>query len=80
MNLVTFKGLHFTPVLLRATDSWLGSRGYVQDIMIQNLKSIKNVKIYSCGSNEMIQAAKSKLSYSGLSEKNFYFDAFVATN
>ena len=73
-------GLHFIPVLSRATDSWLGSRGYVQDIMIQNLESIKNIKIYSCGSNEMIQAAKSKLSKSGLSEKNFYSDAFVATN
>lgn len=75
-----FTNLHFTPVLSRGSDKWVGSRGYVQDIMMKNLKDITNIKIYSCGSNAMIEAAKSKIISFGLPEKNFYSDAFVASN
>jgi CDP-4-dehydro-6-deoxyglucose reductase, E3 len=72
--------LHFIPVLSRATDNWTGSRGYVQDAMMQDIETMANLKIYSCGSNLMIQAAKSKVTNFGLPEEHFCSDAFVASN
>lgn len=51
--------------------------GYVQDVALKTLESLKEVSVYACGSNAMIQSAKQKFVEAGLPENRFYSDAFV---
>ena len=45
----------------------------------KDIKNIQNVQIYACGSNAMIMSAKESLASLGISTKNFFSDAFIAT-
>jgi len=69
----------FTPVLSRPSGNWSGAKGYVQEILLNYKQDLKNAVVYACGSNNMIQSAKSLLIASGLSSRNFYADAFVSS-
>lgn len=72
--------LKYIPVLSRASVQWNGERGYVQDMVIKENIPLSNTQVYACGSNNMIEAAKAILIEKGLNRKNFFSDAFVATN
>lgn len=73
--------VNFIPILSRGSSSWSGERGYVQDILLKNKKiSLESTQVYACGSENMIHDAKERLTQNGLSERNFYSDAFVSTN
>lgn len=72
--------LTYVPVLSRGSKEWNGERGYVQEILIKYNISLTNAQVYACGSNEMIESAKKLLIEEGLSNKNFFSDAFLATN
>ncbi len=69
----------FFPVLSRPGSDWAGAVGYVQDVLCNFYKSFSNAVVYACGSDAMIHSAKAKLVNAGLSDKNFYSDAFVAS-
>ena len=71
--------INFKPVLSRADEFWAGARGHVQDVMLQNQTNIENVQIYACGSDAMIRSSQVKAEANGLSEKNFFSDAFVVS-
>ena len=70
----------FIPVLSQAADGWDGERGYVQDVLFRSNVITSQTYIYSCGSEAMINATKSKALSAGLTEENFYSDSFVASN
>lgn len=72
--------LNYIPVLSRASEDWEGEKGYIQDILIKKNIPLDNAQVYACGSNTMIESAKKLLTEKGLNKKNFFSDAFVATN
>jgi CDP-4-dehydro-6-deoxyglucose reductase len=69
--------LRYVPVLSRAPVDWTGCRGHVQHSLLREKTDLTNTVVYACGSNAMIQSAKSELTEAGLSVKRFYSDAFV---
>ena len=72
--------LKYIPVLSRAEDGWNGEKGYVQDIVLNSGIDLKNAQVYACGSNNMIDSAKKILVQNGLNIKQFFSDAFLASN
>jgi CDP-4-dehydro-6-deoxyglucose reductase len=72
--------LTYVPVLSRGSEDWNGERGYVQEILIKYNIPLINAQVYACGSNDMIESAKKLLIEKGLNNKNFFSDAFLATN
>jgi CDP-4-dehydro-6-deoxyglucose reductase len=71
--------LKYVPVLSRATSNGLGVSGYVQHAMLSQAPDLGNTVVYACGSNAMIQSAKTALAEAGLDEGRFYSDAFVCS-
>ena len=77
-----FKNLNikYIPVLSKAENDWNGSKGYVQDIVLNQQIDLENSQVYACGSNDMIKSAKELFIKNNLKENNFFSDAFVQTN
>lgn len=71
--------LRFVPVLSRAEDSWAGSRGHVQDVLLDERANLRHTAVYACGSSQMIQDARVTLGARELHERHFHFDAFVSS-
>ena len=69
--------IKFYPVVSRKNDAWKGQYGYVQDVALEVSKDIQKNNVYACGASEMINSAKVSFIKAGLSEKDFYADAFV---
>ena len=74
-----FKGVvEFVSVFSREAPA--GARkGYVQQALAQDFKSLDGLSVYACGSPEMIHDARSLLVGNGLQENRFYSDAFLAS-
>lgn len=72
--------IKYIPVLSRETDNWSGEKGYVQDVVLKLGIKLDDAQVYACGSNDMIQSAKTILLKKSLKENNFFSDAFVQTN
>ena len=79
-ELNAISNLNYIPVLSRASENWNGEKGYIQEIVLKSGIDLKNAQVYACGSNNMIVSAKKTLVKNGLNIKNFFSDAFVATN
>ena len=79
-ELNAISNLTYIPVLSRASENWKGEKGYVQKIVVKSGIDLTNAQVYACGSNNMIESAKKTLVENGLNIKNFFSDAFVATN
>jgi len=67
----------FYPIISRKDDEWKGQVGYVQDVALRISDSARKVNVYACGASEMINSAKFSFVGAGLSESDFYSDAFV---
>ena len=67
----------FYPILSRKDDNWKGEIGYVQDVALRISDNARKINVYACGAPEMINSAKASFVKSGLSENDFYSDAFV---
>ena len=70
----------FYPIISKNDDYWNGEIGYVQDVALKVLGNIKNINIYACGAIEMINSARISFVSAGLSENDFYSDAFVQSS
>jgi CDP-4-dehydro-6-deoxyglucose reductase len=66
----------FEPVLSRASESWAGRRGHVQDAIAQDFANLSTHSIYMCGSPVMIADAKSRFLARGASMDHIYSDGF----
>jgi CDP-4-dehydro-6-deoxyglucose reductase len=71
--------IKYFPVLSREENS-LSESGHVQNVLLSKNIELKESVVYACGSNDMIQEAKVKLTENGLPDDNFYSDAFVTSN
>jgi len=79
-NVADIPGSHtYIPVLSRPSEDWTGSRGYVQDVLLETKPDLSNVAVYACGSDAMIHSAKTCLVQAGLPVNCFYSDAFVSS-
>lgn len=67
----------YVPVLSRASDSWTGRRGYVQDAVLADLPDLSEHAVYLCGSPMMIADAKVAFLCCGASMDHIYADSFV---
>ncbi|MDB5819213.1 MAG: CDP-6-deoxy-L-threo-D-glycero-4-hexulose-3-dehydrase reductase, partial [Rhizobacter sp.] len=72
--------LRYVPVLSRAGDDWAGARGHVQDVMLAESPLLAHTVVYACGSDVMIENARSRLVEAGLPSKGFYSDAFLSSS
>ncbi len=70
-------GHRFVPVLSRATTTWTGASGYVQNALLATQPDLAHTAVYACGSDTMIHTAKASLLAAGLPDKRFFADAFV---
>jgi len=75
----TALNLKFVPVLSRADGLWQGKVGYIQDVFIADDMGYLDMKVYACGSLQMIESAHQKLVQAGLDDKYFHSDAFVSS-
>ena len=67
----------FKRVLSRSSDG--DAKGYVQNACLDDVADFQNTQVYACGSNAMIEDARSLLVKAGLEETDFYSDAFVCS-
>jgi CDP-4-dehydro-6-deoxyglucose reductase len=72
-------GQRYVPVLSRAGHDWGGARGHVQDAFLANQPELSKTLVYACGSEAMIENARTTLLKAGLSETRFFSDAFVSS-
>jgi CDP-4-dehydro-6-deoxyglucose reductase, E3 len=68
----------FKPVLSREHGSD-GYMGYIQDLVVNEVKNFSDVVVYACGSSAMISQSQNVLCKAGLPQSSFYSDAFVAS-
>lgn len=69
--------VNVTKICSKPTQDWTGETEYVQNVAIQKQPGLVDCAVYACGSNDMIQSAKQLFTEAGLSENQFYSDAFV---
>jgi CDP-4-dehydro-6-deoxyglucose reductase len=80
LDVAAIPGNHvFIPVLSRATSSWAGARGYVQQALLEVQPNLSKAAVYACGSDAMIHSARLAMFEAGLPSKRFYSDAFVSS-
>ena len=72
--------VEYIPVLSRSNENWIGKKGYVQNILLEQKINLTNAQIYACGSNAMIESARKLLIENSLPANQFYSDAFICTN
>jgi CDP-4-dehydro-6-deoxyglucose reductase len=71
--------VHFIPVLSRSGEQWKGAKGYVQDAIILENINISDSVFYACGSENMIKDSREVVLEKGLSDDEFYSDAFISS-
>lgn len=79
-KLLDHDNIQLIPVLSKASDSWNGEKGYVQDVLLSKKMDLAKVQVYACGSERMISEASRLLQSNGLDSASFYSDPFIATN
>lgn len=72
--------LKYIPVLSRASNEWVGEKGYVQDVVIKHNIPLTKAQVYACGSSSMIESAKKLLVENGLNQTYFFSDSFVQSS
>lgn len=72
--------INYIPSLSRPNQEWIGEQGYVQEVVLRQNINLKDPQVYACGSNQMIESARERLTANSLGENQFYSDAFVQTN
>ena len=74
------KQVTYVPVISGTDPSWVGRRGLVHQVVLEDFLNLNKYHVYACGSALMCQAAKEAFVYQGLKAENFYQDAFVSSN
>lgn len=71
----------FIPVLSEplAGDGWAGRTGLVHEAILEDFGSFAPYQVYACGAPVMVEAAHEAFTARGLSNDEFYSDAFFAS-
>ncbi len=70
------KNLTFTPILEAPAANWSGRSGYIYKVIQEDIQNLDGVKLYLCGSPQMVYGTIDQLKPNGLTEENCYSDAF----
>ncbi|MCF6325639.1 MAG: CDP-6-deoxy-delta-3,4-glucoseen reductase [Gammaproteobacteria bacterium] len=70
--------VNYVPVLsdVNETDQWQGRSGYVHQAVLDDFPNLSGYDVYAGGPPVMVSAARDAFSAQGLSEENFFYDAF----
>lgn len=70
--------LNYIPVLSEASeaDEWQGRDGYVHQAVLNDFADLSGYDVYAGGPPVMVAAAREAFVAQGLSEENFFYDAF----
>lgn len=70
--------LTYVPVLsdVNEADGWQGRNGYVHQAVLDDFPDLSGYDVYAGGPPVMVAAARDAFSAQGLSEENFFYDAF----
>lgn len=70
--------VNYVPVLSDAneSDQWQGRDGYVHQAVLNDFPDLSGYDVYAGGPPVMVSAARDAFSAQGLSEENFFYDAF----
>ncbi len=71
------RNFHFIPCISRASESWRGERGYVQDVMNKLIKNVENKDIYLCGLDAMVEQMKKMAEALGFQKEKIHFEKYV---
>lgn len=73
------ENITFIPVVSGRDSGWSGRAGFVHQAVLQDFGNLSDYCVYACGSPQMIAAAKEDFVKVGLSEKQFFSDAFTVS-
>ncbi len=70
--------VNYVPVLsdVNETEEWQGRGGYVHQAVLDDFPDLSGYDVYAGGPPVMVSAARDAFSAQGLSEENFFYDAF----
>jgi NAD(P)H-flavin reductase len=68
---------NYIPILSKSTNGWAGKQGYVQDVMKNYIKDVKEIEVYVCGLKEMVDQVQQKLLKLGVPGANIFTERFV---
>ena len=70
--------VNYTPVLSEVAegDQWSGRKGYVHQAVLDDFPDLSGYDVYAGGPPVMVSAARRAFTAQGLSEENFFYDAF----
>jgi ferredoxin-NADP reductase len=71
-----FPQFHYLVTLSRASDSWCGMRGYVQDHLADIARGHENSDAYICGLKDMVTANRNLLQELGWERKSIHYERF----
>ncbi|MGL4978391.1 MAG: FAD-binding oxidoreductase [Plesiomonas sp.] len=71
--------IKFVPVVSGEDAQWSGRSGLVHQAVLQDISNLSEYCVYACGSPLMIDAAKNDFIKHGLSNKQFFSDAFTTS-
>src|SRR5690625_1222466 len=67
----------YEPVLSRPSEQWKGRRGYVQEVLKEDITDASELAFYLCGSPEMISDVRKLLIQQGADPDYIYSDSFT---
>lgn len=77
---IGLENIKYISVTSREPNNNVHVNGYVQDTVLKKGINLSKSQVYACGSNEMIVAAREKLTSNGLEAHHFFADAFIQSN
>jgi len=74
-----FKHIEYIPVLSESLkeDAWQGRTGLVHEAVLEDFVNLNDYQLYCCGAPQMVEVAHKTFIAQGLSEDEFYSDAFT---
>ena len=74
-----FKHIEYIPVLSESLkeEAWQGRTGLVHEAVLEDFVNLNDYQLYCCGAPQMVEVAHKAFIAQGLSEDEFYSDAFT---
>ena len=79
-QLAAMPNLSYVPVVSDALpeDSWTGRTGFVHQAVLQDTPDMSGFEVYACGAPIVVDSARADYTKAGLSNDDFYADAFTS--
>lgn len=79
-QLVSMPNLTYIPVVSDALpqDGWTGRTGFVHQAVLQDTPDLNGYEVYACGAPIVVNSARADYTQAGLSDDDFYADAFTS--